>query len=132
MCTRMRSAKRVILGARFRCSKLLGGADADLIVDGELLDLKTTSRSSPLSREYLWQMLGYVMADTNDEHGIEYVGFIWPRWQFRSRWHVDDFVAILGGGETSVDDLRQSFREMCEQLPARPASPASEQACGPR
>lgn len=116
MCADLPAAERMTLGPDFACSRLLGGADADVLADGVLLDLKTTGDTSPLSRCDLWQMLGYVLADTDDELEIEEVGFIWPRWRFRSRWRVEDLIAIVGGHETGVEALRRSFREMCEGL----------------
>lgn len=122
LCDDLRLAATKVHGPTFACSALLGGADADLLVDGVLLDLKTSASDRPLSREYLWQLLGYLLADTHDDHGINDVGFIWPRWRFRSQWRADDFVAILGGGEASLAELRQSFRELCEALRPRPRS----------
>lgn len=115
----LQEAEQLTVGPAFICSEWLGGADADVLVGSRLMDLKTTAQRRPLSRASLWQLLGYALADSDDQHGIREVGFLWPRWRKQSVWGLEHLLAITGGHETSLAALRGSFREMCQALPAR-------------
>lgn len=66
----IRDATDLHIGPTFAQSGPLGGADADLIYDGTLLDLKSTSTARVLGRIELWQLLGYLFADTDDAYCI--------------------------------------------------------------
>jgi hypothetical protein len=51
--------KRCVLNPTFKnASKLVAGADADLLIDGMLIDIKTT-KYLKLDREYINQLIGY-------------------------------------------------------------------------
>jgi hypothetical protein len=66
----------------FAQSRPLRGADADLITDtGLLLDFKATSSPRTCSRGDLWQLCGYVLADTDDRYAMR-------RKTSRSNWPV--------------------------------------------
>ena len=55
-----------ILNPEFgRASDLVGGADADLIIDSTLIDIKTV-KNAQLKREYFRQLLGYYMLSNMD------------------------------------------------------------------
>lgn len=58
----------------FALSGRLGGADADLILDGCLMDIKTTKRPT-MRREWGYQLLGYLLADTDNAHQVTRIGF---------------------------------------------------------
>ena len=60
----IRDAAELHIGPTFAQSGPLGGADADLIYDGTLLDLKSTSTARVLGRIELRQQLGYRRART--------------------------------------------------------------------
>jgi hypothetical protein len=49
----------------FAQSRPLGGADADIVVDDLLLAIKVTARA--LDRRNFFQLIGYLLADTDDE-----------------------------------------------------------------
>jgi len=68
----------VTANPRFALSRQLGGADGDLIVNGCLVDLKTTTDLS-MARRVGYQLVGYLLADTDDEHRIGRVGFYLAR-----------------------------------------------------
>lgn len=46
-------------------------ADADLVVDGLLLDFKSTRRPSCLDKRTVWQLVGYLLLDTPDRYRID-------------------------------------------------------------
>ncbi len=56
---------RAVANPPFSLSWKLGGADADLILDGCLLDIKVT-KAPAMRREVAYQLIGYLLADTND------------------------------------------------------------------
>jgi hypothetical protein len=65
---RFRTAKTCFLNPSFGMgSQLIGGADADLILDGMLIDVKVT-KNLALKREYVDQLLGYLLM--NEAWGV--------------------------------------------------------------
>ena len=98
-----------VLGPTFALSTALGGADADLVADGLLLDLKASVTPRIVGRPTLWQLAGYALADTPDKHHIQRVGISALRW--RRRWIVslDYLLASLAGRSVNVAGLRDEF-----------------------
>lgn len=103
-----------VLGPTFALSSALGGADADLVADGLLLDLKASVTPRIVGRPALWQLAGYALADTPDEHCIRRVGISALRW--RRRWIVslDYLLASLAGLPVNVTELRNEFSTVVE------------------
>ena len=98
-----------ILNTTFGASRLLGGEDADLIVNHRLIDIKTTKVKPTPGRQYLWQLAGYVLSDLKDEYKIEEVGFYFSRHGKSLTWSVDEFFNHLAGKEVKVKQLRKHF-----------------------
>ena len=97
-----------------------GGAlpesEADLIVDGCLWEIKT-SKQPQGQGEWLRQLLGYVLLDYDDERAIERVGLLLPRQNRRVSWPIRKLVADMSGrDDLTLQNLRKSFREICESL----------------
>src|SRR5262249_46541666 len=57
------------LNPTFDGSRDVGGADADLIVEGCLIDIKATSRPFENVRQLVYQLLGYTLLDYSDQYG---------------------------------------------------------------
>ena len=87
---------RTVLNPIFRGSGLVGGADADLIVDGCLYDLKT-SKQPGLSRETAYQLIGYALLDFDDTYGIHSVGLYRARVPVAVTWELAEVLATAGG-----------------------------------
>ena len=88
----------------------MGGADADLIVDGCLVELKVTSKPLP---ELWWlrQLLGYVLLDYSDVHQLRAVGLYLGRTGAFLRWDLGDVLKlILGGDHVDLNTLRTRCR----------------------
>lgn len=97
-------------GPVFSGAPLVGGADGDWIIDGTLYDCKAygTLTSSTL-REFLLQLLGYVLLDLNDEHRIREVGLWLPRQATTQTWPV---ARLIGGDpEELLPQLRAGLAE---------------------
>jgi hypothetical protein len=92
------------LGPTFERS-LLCTADADAIIDGALLELKTRmgtksksgSRSDSLTLEALYQLLGYVLFDRFDEYKINAVAFYSARYGTLFESQLDALLEELAG-----------------------------------
>lgn len=97
-----------VFGPVFGLSTALGGADADVVASGLLLDFKSSTKSC-VSRDVLWQLVGYALADTEDFFDIERVGVSALRWRRRVVWALDELLAELSGEPVRVDEAREEF-----------------------
>lgn len=105
------------LNPEFAGASDVDGADGDLIVDGCLWDIKTTIKNRA-DGILLYQLLGYVLLDYEDEHAIESVGFLFPRQNDSIHWPLAELMRELSGqADISVSGLRQQLRRRL-----RPAS----------
>lgn len=106
----------VILNPVFAGSSDVGGADADLVLEGCLLEIKTAldlKRSRP---EWFYQLLGYVLLDYEDAHKITDLGFYLARQATYVRWPLEDFLETMAGGEAaSRAALRSTFRRVTQR-----------------
>ncbi len=106
----IRDAAELHIGPTFAQSGPLGGADADLVYDGTLLDLKSTSTARVLGRIELWQLLGYLFADTDDAYRIRRVGFGALRRRRSIFWPAQELVDLLAGRPSPpVEHWRREF-----------------------
>ena len=100
-----------VLNPTFAGSLDVGGADADLIVDGCLIDIKATIDPGPRSR-VLYQLLGYILLDYDDRFGVQSPGVYLARQLTLRRWPLDELLSTLtGGGAVSLARLRDAFRD---------------------
>ena len=105
-----------VLNPRFAGSTDIGGADADLIADGCLWEIKTT-RKRGAQGEWLRQLLGYVLLDYGGEHAIDRVGLLLPRHDTRVSWSIGELISEMSGrDDLDLPTLRERFREVCESL----------------
>ncbi len=109
-------SKPSILNPIFAGSLDIGGADADIIVEGCLIDMKT-SVSSQIKAEYLYQLAGYLLLDYDDHYSIDSVGIYMARQGLLFHWPVSEFVSELTGDNThSLASLRQEFRALFQNV----------------
>jgi hypothetical protein len=101
------------LNPTFVGSPDVGGADADLIVDGCLIDIKASVQPN-IQPYWLRQLAGYVLLDYADEHHIHSVGIYMARQGTLLTWPLDEFLAALtGDAHVSLSGLRGEFRALC-------------------
>jgi hypothetical protein len=113
------AAEQIYANPTFSQSIALGGADADLVCDGLLIDWKATKKTDVVGRSELWQLLGYAFADADDRHRIERVGISALRWRHRVVWPLDRLLVELAGGAVpGLADLRGEFANVLAPVAA--------------
>ncbi|MEU6381697.1 hypothetical protein [Streptomyces sp. NPDC046909] len=104
------------------------GADADLVVDGLLLDFKSTTLVRELSQHTLWQLLGYLLLDREDRYRIDSVGIYLTRRGTLVHWSVPDFLNLLGARRRDLPVLRAAVAQLLARCEAgRPPGGLREQ-----
>ena len=98
------------LNPEFAYSHIVQGADADLIVNGMLVDIKTTVNPR-LAEVWIWQLLGYVLLDRFDQHKIRHIGLYMARQGRLVWWELDEIIKGVSGKNQSVEELRELFFE---------------------
>ncbi len=107
-------SRPAILNPVFAGSVDIGGADADMIVEGCLIDMKA-SISPQIKADFLYQLAGYVLLDYNDMYHITSVGIYMARQGLLFKWSVPVFLSELTGDNTlSLASLRREFRTLCQ------------------
>jgi AAA domain/UvrD-like helicase C-terminal domain len=89
-----------ICGPAFTGSTDLGGADADFILGGLLLDCKATRQARSLGRGELYQLAGYLLLDYDDRYRITRLGLYLSRQGGMITWDVEEFLTALGASHT--------------------------------
>lgn len=110
--------KRVILNPYFGiASTLVGGADSDIIIDGTLIDIKTT-KNLTLEREHLNQLIGYYILsriggilNNKKVKPIETLALYYSRFGILYKFPVSD----LGTAE-QVEQCERWFYNHADQL----------------
>ena len=109
----------IVLNPNFAGSSYVGGADADLVLDHRLIEIKTTV-DARLDEGWLLQLLGYVLLDWDDEYGIDGLGVLFARQAALARWSLDRVLAAVGaGGMAQLPTLRADFKRLLEPPPHR-------------
>lgn len=107
-------SERIAAGTRFEPNpgfsgaRLLGGADGDWMIGERLIDCKVYGGLTIAKlRDFLRQLIGYVMLDLEDALGIRGVGIWLPRQQELKTWSLEQ---LLGGDpEKLLPKLREGF-----------------------
>jgi hypothetical protein len=97
-----------VLNPTFAGSMSVGGADADLIVNRTLIEVKTTKQARP-DRDWIYQLVGYLLLDIEDRHGIERLAFYLGRVPALLDWDADELLATLAGSAVDRGELRDGF-----------------------
>ncbi len=107
-----------VLNPTFEGSSDVDGADADLIVNNLLVELKTTTRPTEKTSEALYQLLGYALLDYVDEYQINAVGLYMVRQGLLLQWNLE---TILSGTPSNLNELRSQFQEVAATIPRESA-----------
>ncbi len=98
-----------VCGPVFAGSSDIGGADADYILDGLLLDCKATRNPRRLGREEIYQLAGYLLLDYDDHFDIDRVGLYLSRQGGLITWSTEEFLRRLGSA-APLPQLRARLR----------------------
>ncbi|HYT35758.1 MAG TPA: hypothetical protein VEL49_01175 [Ktedonobacteraceae bacterium] len=99
-----------VLNPVFAGSNDVGGADADLIVDGCLMELKA-SITPKFEPDWLWQLAGYLLLDYEDAYHMRDLSIYMVRQGLRFQWSIEEFLGLLTGNpQASLEPLRHKFR----------------------
>ena len=105
-------AKPCVLNPKFEGSRDIGGADGDLIVDGTLIEIKTTTQLK-IDGDWIRQLLGYVLLDYSDAHRISDIGLYMSRQGMLITWELEEVLRGLYSGEPpKIGVLRNQFKEV--------------------
>lgn len=103
----IRTFSNIFHGNVLTGSRDIGGADFDLVVDGCLVDIKTTIKAK-ITTEYLRQILGYWLLDYYDKFKICSASVYLTRQAYEQRFDIE--VDLLQT-KRSKRDLRRLFRD---------------------
>jgi hypothetical protein len=125
-----------VLNPTFDGSRDVEGADADLIVDGTMVELKATTVPNvdgSKAKEWLYQLIGYALLDYADKRGIREIGFYFSRQGVWLQWPLSYVLEISSGAPLSVGELRREFQhEVLAKIKAGKASrPSLSRGLGP-
>ena len=105
--------QEVTLGPEFKGSGYVGGADADLIIQNHLYDIKTTTNPRNGLPNTIRQLIGYVLLDWDDEYSTQGVGLYFSRQGQKVEWDLDELLASTAtDSQDNLRDLRLKFKEL--------------------
>jgi hypothetical protein len=78
---RNNKGKNVIPNPCFPTTIEVGGADANLIVDSTLWDIRTTAKNSPLDLDCIVQQVGYFLLDLDNKYQLDSICWYYTRQQ---------------------------------------------------
>ncbi|QXC60990.1 hypothetical protein KSP35_22190 [Aquihabitans sp. G128] len=97
------------VGTSFAGSDAVGGAEADLVVGGTVVDLKLTATTKTRLRD-LHQVLALALLDGDDAHGLTHVGLAPVRFGVLVRWDLAELLAQLAGRPVDLAETRADLR----------------------
>lgn len=108
-----------VLEASFDYSAQIN-AEADLITEGLLLDIKTSlatknkagARPDTLKNTDIYQLLGYALFDDSNKYNIERLGLYSARYGTLVKWPLEHILALASGRDFSLQTGRQDIRNL--------------------
>ncbi len=96
---------KIISNATFSLSNCIGGADAQIICDNRLIDVRTSAKRQPFTIDNLYQQIGYCLLDTDDMYSIRELVWYYSRQQALFTYPIEKLFRNL-------PRLRNEFAEM--------------------
>lgn len=97
-----------VLNPVFAQSRAVGGADADLISDGMLLEIKTTINPR-IDGAWIRQLLGYLLLDTAGEFEVTSLGLYLARQGRLFVWPLPAALDTIAGQPVDLSAVRLEF-----------------------
>lgn len=104
-----------VLNPVFGGSRLVGGADGDLVVHGCYIDIKAAADPEKLApSHWRWEILGYVLLDDEDRLDLHDLGVYLPRQVMLVTRSLDEHMSFLAGDDDrpSLAQARAEFQDM--------------------
>lgn len=83
------------VNATFAGSQLVGGADAQMISNGILIDIKTSRLKAPFTKKDLYQQLAYWLLDCDNQWNLNEIVWVYPRHQMFLRYGIQESFLLL-------------------------------------
>ena len=99
-----------IIGPEFAGTRVIGGADADLIIDHRLYDIKTTIYPRKDFPDHLRQLIGYALLDWDDKYALTDVGFYFSRQATYMSWPLSRLLTQCTGPPVSTRRPKELIR----------------------
>lgn len=99
-----------LVGVDLAAGRVDGGATADLLLAGTVVDLKVTATTKTRLRD-LHQVVVLALLDTDDDRGITHVGLAPVRFGVLVRWELAPLLADLAGTAIDLEGLRVDLRD---------------------
>ena len=107
----MKPYQTAILNPTFAGSGYVGGADGNLILDSQMIDIKASIHPN-IQGSWLYQTLGYTLLDYPNEYKINSIGIYMARQGLLLEWNADDLVKKLSGKtDLTLESLRKDFQQ---------------------
>lgn len=92
-------------------------AEADLLIDDTLVEVKTVARVDQPARiaRWCWQLLGYAWLDVGDRWQIRRVALYLARHGITLEWPVPELETVLVGDPGQIEQTRAAFRRLAGQ-----------------
>lgn len=115
------------LGPTFDLSKLGPtrriAAEADLIADGLLIDIKTTLapknkaglRPDVLKPNNVYQLLAYALLDYSNQYNIDRLGIFSARYGTLTEWPLERVISLMSGRKFDFPAARQEVWDIMQQ-----------------
>ena len=92
----------------FHWSRACGGGDAQMIIEGSLVEIKTSVRRHPIDLTSLYQQICYYLMDKSDEYRINRVIWYWSR-------HRSTLTVPISSLIKNPAQLRRKFSEAASE-----------------
>ncbi|MGL5033771.1 MAG: hypothetical protein ACRC6M_08220 [Microcystaceae cyanobacterium] len=83
------------INASFAGSHFVNGADAQMISNGMLIDIKTSKLKAPFTKKDLYQQLAYWFLDYDNQYSLNEIVWVYPRHQMFLRYGIGDKFPAL-------------------------------------
>lgn len=102
-----------VLNPTFDGSPDVGKADADMIINTFLIEIKAAVSFKVSRPEWIYQLIGYSLLDYNNIYKIDTVGFYLARQGVYIRWSLEEIMEKLSGKEAPpLAELRLEFKSI--------------------
>ena len=101
------SEERLSIGPIFEDSHLVDGADGDLIINGNLIEIKC--ETTGFSGRAVLQLIAYALLDSPGEYELQKCSVYLARYGSMASWNLDELINSVSQGRYGYESLREEF-----------------------